>query len=281
MSTTSVKPLAFIDSGIGGLPYLVHIRTAMPALPLVYVADTLNFPYGPKTESQIQAAVLDMTRRLLDRCTPSAVVVACNTASVVALQALRDNFRLPFIGVVPAVKPAAGLTRTGVIAVMATRRTVEGQYLDNLIAAHAAGKTVIKHAATELIQKIEEDPFMADRPGFELMLDGLKDQFKAREVDTVVLGCTHFLHLDQVFHERFGSSFTVLDSREGVCRRTSQVLLQAGFGPSGEPDAGGGPQESKTQGAWGNHFFITGTEDPQGLYSRVARRFGLDFGGIL
>src|SRR5512141_928404 len=101
--TETLQPIAFIDSGVGGIPYLAHLRSRLPGAPLVYVADNLNFPYGPKSEDEVRAAVLAMARRTIGRYRPELLVVACNTASTLALDDLRQAFDLDIVGVVPAV----------------------------------------------------------------------------------------------------------------------------------------------------------------------------------
>ena len=137
------EPVAFLDSGVGGLPYLAHARKHLHSERFVYVADRENFPYGEKSRTAIIAAALSVAGRLLEREHPRLVVVACNTMSVVALADLRARFPVPFVGVVPAVKPAASLSRRKRVGVLATRQTVEGDYLRNLIVQHASGCDVV------------------------------------------------------------------------------------------------------------------------------------------
>ena len=239
------KPLAFIDSGVGGIPYLAHLRTRLPGAPLVYVADNLNFPYGPKSESEIRQGVLAMTRRLLERYRPELVVVACNTASMLALEALRAEFDIDFVGVVPAVKPAALHSRARSIGVM----------------------------ATELIGAIERDPFMDDAGNYRRLLDDIGTRFAAEGVDTIVLGCTHFLMLKPELLAHFGNGFTILDSREGVTNRTLHLLEEHGcLDDYRALEAGqAGPSV----------FHLTADIQGPSVYERVAGAYGLQFGGTL
>ena len=151
------RPVAFLDSGIGGLPYLAAARLLLPSAPYVYLADRENFPYGDRTPERITAAVTAAVQRLLTSAHPRVVVIACNTASVVALPALRARFDLPFVGVVPAVKTAAASTPGGRFGVLATQQTVEGEYLRGLIASHAPGCTVVALPAAGLVRFVEED----------------------------------------------------------------------------------------------------------------------------
>ncbi len=138
-SEMTPDPVAFLDSGVGGLPYLAHARKHLRGQRFVYVADRENFPYGEKSRPEIIEAALAVAGRLIEREHPRLVVVACNTMSVVALAELRARFHVPFVGVVPAVKPAASLSRKKRVGVLATRQTVEGDYLRNLIGQHASG----------------------------------------------------------------------------------------------------------------------------------------------
>ena len=126
------RPVVVFDSGVGGLPYLQRLREFLPDETFSYVADTANFPYGEKSTAELNDIVHRQMERLIHRIVPKLVVVACNTASVVALSELRAAFGLPFVGVVPAVKPAAETTENKRIGLIATRKTVEDPYTDML-----------------------------------------------------------------------------------------------------------------------------------------------------
>jgi glutamate racemase len=270
---TSLKPLAFIDSGVGGIPYLEHLRSRLPHAPLVYVADNLNFPYGPKSEPEIRSAVLAMARRTIARYRPELLVVACNTASMLSLEDLRAEFDLDIVGVVPAVKPAALRSQARSIGVMATERATKGAYLDRLVAEFASDCRVTRVAATELIRAIENDPFMDDNATYERLLGDIRDRFRALGVDTIVLGCTHFLMLKPELLGRFGADFTIVDSREGVTRRTLHLLERHG---SLRDYQALEPGEARA-----SYFHLTGEGTGSGVHERVARAYGLEFGGCL
>jgi len=270
-------PIAFIDSGIGGLPYLSYLRDLIPHAPLVYVADNLHFPYGQKTEEEVQKSVHEMTSRLVDRYHPRLIVVACNTASMVALDHLRKSFTQDFVGVVPAVKPAAAVSVTRAIGVMATERSLKGTYMDRLVAEHASDCDIVRVAATELINTIETDPFMADRDHYAHLLHDIRASFVAKNVDTIVLGCTHFLHLNNELLSVFGNEFSIVDSRDGVSHQAVRVLEKRGLFD----------QYAVMETASLGIFHLTTTEPtPQNAtslatYQRVAEKFGLAFGGNL
>jgi len=269
----SLAPIAFIDSGVGGLPYLAHMRTLLRRAPMVYVADNLTFPYGNKTEDQIRVGVQSMVQRLTERYQPEIIVVACNTASVVALGQLREEFNYDFVGVVPAIKPAAEISKTGVIGLLATERTIKGAYLEKLIQDHASGKKVVKQAATELIRSIEDDPFAQDRRRAETLLQQTYETFRSQGADTIVLGCTHFLHLDDAFHRVFGTGFTVLDSREGVSRQTLRVMERKGHLEN--------YREIRNSSKSPSILHLTREAPGGSTYERIAPVFGLEYGGNL
>lgn len=271
----TAKPIAFLDSGIGGLPYLAAARGMLPGRRCLYVADRENFPYGEKPREGIIAAVESAVRKLLAREDPELVVVACNTASVVALEALRDRFPLPFVGVVPAIKPAAAASAGGRFGVLATQQTVEGEYLRGLIARFAAGCAVVSLPAADLVRFVEED-----------LLDSTRDQrldrvalevqrFHVERIDTLVLACTHFLHLEEEFRELLEArGIRVIDSRDGVSRQIARLCGEGGGDrvrtPEGE--ARGGPDGA---------LYVTGEAPIEERYRLFGQRFGLCFAGRL
>ena len=145
--TEGAKPIAFLDSGVGGLPYLEMAREHLPKENFIYLADRKNFPYGTKSAEEVFAAVAVLTDRILAAEKPKVFVLACNTMSVVALTRLRKLYpRLPFVGVVPAVKPAAERTKVKRIGVLATNRTLQDAYLDDLIRRFASSCEVVRVA---------------------------------------------------------------------------------------------------------------------------------------
>jgi glutamate racemase len=260
-SEMTPDPVAFLDSGVGGLPYLAHTRAKAPRERYVYVADRENFPYGEKDPEQIVHASISVTERLIAREHPRLIVVACNTISVVALAALRGRFALPFVGVVPAVKPAAALSRKRRVGVLATRQTVEGEYLRRLIETHAADCTVVSLPAAGLVEYVEEAMFRAtpeermERVRLEV------ERFHDERIDALVLGCTHFLHLEEEFRDLLGrEGITLVDSREGVSRQVQRLLAESRSGA----DAGGG-----------SSLYVTGPVPLEPRYSWFAGMFDL------
>jgi glutamate racemase len=254
-------PVAFLDSGVGGLPYLAHARARRPRERYVYVADRENFPYGEKDPGRIIEASISVTERLIARENPRLVVVACNTISVVALSALRGRFPLPFVGVVPAVKPAAALSRKRRVGVLATRQTVEGEYLRRLVETHAADCSVVSLPAAGLVEFVEETMFRASPQERMERVSREVERFRGERIDALVLGCTHFLHLEREFRDLLSrEGITLVDSREGVSRQVARLLAE-------EPS-------SREPGGEGS-LYVTGPVPPEPRYSWFAREFGL------
>jgi glutamate racemase len=254
------EPIIFFDSGVGGLPYLALARERLPDERFIYIADRLHYPYGERTTAEIQALVLAVFGRAAERFRPKLAVIACNTASVAALDRLRQAFRLPFVGVVPAVKPAAAFTHNHRIGVLATPQTVKNDYLDGLIRDFADGCEVKRIPAPRLRDFVETRLFDATAAEKAEVIGEAADSVRASGADVVVLACTHYLHVTSELAEAFGADVRLIDSREGVVNQLERVLdreqLRAGerTGPDG--------------------FFLTGAALPEERYRRFAGRFG-------
>lgn len=220
------RPVAVLDSGIGGLPYLSWIQDHLPHESLLYLADRRNFPYGSKTTEEVRALGRRLVSSLIARENPKILVVACNTMTVQALDDLRSSFDLPIIGVVPAVKTAAQVTANGRIGVLATQGTIDSPYLKKLIEDFCDGTQTFALAAGDIVDHVENDylnPNLAER---DQILGRWADQLKAQDVDTLVLGCTHFLHVSEDFKRILGPTLRIVDSRDGVGRQTRKVLQE-------------------------------------------------------
>jgi glutamate racemase len=263
--------VAFLDSGVGGLPYLAHARKVLPGRRFVYVADREKFPYGEKDPETIVAATVSLAERLIQRERPRLVVVACNTMSVVALPHLRARFDVPFVGVVPAVKPAASLSRRKRVGVLATRQTVEGEYLRNLIARHASGCEVVSLSSSALVEFVEKGLHDASPRERECRVREEVDRFLSERIDALVLGCTHFLHLETEFRNLLDAEgIALVDSREGVSRQALRLLEE---GPSGQAP---GPSTDPL-----DILYVTGQLPLENRYDWFARQFGLQLRGGL
>jgi glutamate racemase len=214
------------DSGVGGLSVFDCIAATLPALRLLYVADNAYFPYGTKDETALVARVRDLLAKLVERLRPDLIVIACNTASTVALPAVRDALAVPIVGTVPAIKPAAQSSGTRVIGLLGTPGTAKRQYTQALIDEFASGCTVLRHGSTELVemaeQKLRGEPI--DPAAVKRALAGLLDQPGAERMDTVVLACTHFPLLADELAAAVPQRLRWIDSGNAIARRVASLL---------------------------------------------------------
>jgi len=217
--------LLVFDSGVGGLSVLDSIRRRLPQAPIVYVADSGGFPYGTKSEAEIAARVPALLGRLVERYHPRLIVIACNTASTIALAAVRAALDLPIVGTVPAIKPAALASKTRTIGVLGTKATVRQPYVDRLAAEFAADCAVIRHGSAELVELAEAA--LRGRPGgpadYRAVMDGLLAQPGGDAIDTVVLACTHFPLVADALAAASPHPLTFVDGAEGIARRVATL----------------------------------------------------------
>ncbi|PKB25710.1 glutamate racemase [Novosphingobium kunmingense] len=227
----AAAPLLLFDSGVGGLSVLAALRRVLPDAPVIYAADNGGLPYGTKSEAEIAARVCGLLGRMSERFRPRLICIACNTASTIALAMVRDVLNVPVVGTVPAIKPAAEATRSGVIGLLGTAATVRQVYVDRLEADHASGKTLLRFAASELIGAAEAklrgkavDPATIARA-----VAGLRDQPRGDRIDTVVLACTHFPLLTDELASTFGPDVRFVDGAEGIARRIAHLTANQRF----------------------------------------------------
>lgn len=222
-------PFLVFDSGVGGLSVLGAIRAQLPGWPVVYAADNAGFPYGTKSEAEIAGRVPALLGRLVERYRPALVVIACNTASTIALGAVRAALDVPVVGTVPAIKPAAAVSRTRVIGVLGTAATVRQPYVDRLAADFAADCTVLRHGSARLVEFAEAKLHGAptDAAAFSRELAGLLDQPGGSAIDTVVLACTHFPLIADELHTAAPRPLVFVDGAAGIARRVAHLLGQA------------------------------------------------------
>ena len=223
-SPPPVAPLLFFDSGIGGLSVLRAVREKLPHAPIIYAADYAGLPYGTKSEAEIAARVPALLGRLVERYRPRLVTIACNTACTIALGHVRAALDLPVVGTVPAIKPAAEATRTGVIGLLGTAATIRQPYVDRLQSDHAAGMTLLRHAAPELVHAAEaklRGEFVNPQIYVDAMR-GLTHHPDGDRLDVVALGCTHFpLVADEL--AAASSNMRFVDGAAGIARRIAHV----------------------------------------------------------
>jgi glutamate racemase len=274
-------PILFLDSGIGGLPYVESVRTLLPAQPFVYIADTAHFPYGIRPEQEILRIVEETTTAALAYFGPKLMVLACNTASVVALSHLRRAFDIPIVGVVPAVKPAAGTPGEGEIVVLSTARTADGHELARLIARFAGGTPVRVVAAGSLVSFVEEEIADATPPQRRAAARQALREVAPGRTKAVVLGCTHFTHLREEMQMLLGPDVAVVDSRDGVARRVRELVTddqrEAAAVVAGGTEVADGPVATGRDA-----FYVTGNGDTSAArkhYRALSQRYGMEFGG--
>lgn len=218
------------DSGVGGLSVLHELRMARPDHRVIYVADNEFFPYGNRTEPELIGHLPGLLARLCDAYTPDVVVVACNTASTVALSEIRAALGVSVVGTVPAIKPAALKTETGVIGLLGTPGTVERQYTEELISEYAPDVHVIRHGSSELVE-FAEAKLRGEQLNFtelKSVLEKLTNHRRGHDMDTLVLACTHFPLIRDEITYLLSPDITIIDSGEAVARQTINRLNLAG-----------------------------------------------------
>lgn len=228
---TSASPsrppeVLLFDSGVGGLSIGQNLRHRLPGVHLSFLADNAGFPYGNQPEDVVIRRTVQLVTEQLARRPADIVVVACNTASTVALPALRAVVPVPVIGVVPAVKPAAALSVNRRIGLLATPATIRRPYLDQLIREFAADCSVIRVGQPDLVHWIERWARGAELP--EEALAATLLPLNEAQVDTVVLGCTHYPLIGETFRRLLPEVRYWVDSGDAIARRAESLLLQKG-----------------------------------------------------
>ena len=218
---TDARPILFFDSGVGGLSIVAPARAALPRAPFVYAADSAGFPYGIRDEAEIAARVPVLLGRLAERYRPRLIVIACNTASTIALPAVRAALDLPVVGTVPAIRPAAAISGTRTIGVLGTAATVRQRYVDDLAARFAGDCAVLRHGSAALVE-LAEAKLRGEAPApeaFAAALDGLRGQPGGDAIDVVVNACTHFPLVEAELAAAAPRPLRFVDGGEGIARR--------------------------------------------------------------
>jgi glutamate racemase len=230
------SPIGVFDSGVGGLSVLHAMRALMPEEAMIYLADQAHVPYGPRPMAQIQAFSEEITRFLLAKGA-KMVVVACNTASAAALAHLRQRFsEVPFVGMEPAVKPAAEQTKSGVVGVLATPATFQGALYASVVERFAQGVTVLQDTCPGLVGQIEKGDLA--EPETRQILEKAILPMLAKGVDTVVMGCTHYPFVIPLIEEIGGGQLRVIDPAPAVARQAKRVLEARGIQRQTQEKAG-------------------------------------------
>lgn len=249
--------IGVFDSGLGGLSIAREIRRALPWAELVYAADSRYCPYGDRVPAEILDRSLVMIGALVERGA-AVVVIACNTATAVALETARATFSVPIIGLEPAVKPATALSKSRSIGVIATPRTVASERLARLIERFAGQTTVHVAAAPEWVPLVERGE--VDGEAALRAVDRVVTPLVERGVDTLVLGCTHFPFLRPAIAEVAGPQVQVIDSGEAVARRTATLV---------------GDRDRSDRNATGRFTLVT-TGDPAAVSCQATRLLGAE-----
>lgn len=213
------RPIGVFDSGVGGLSVLAEIKKQLPAQSFVFLADQANNPYGGKTKKQLNELAERITRFLLKHDI-KLMVVACNTATCYAIDHLRSTFEIPIVGVVPAIKPAANVTKTGKVAILATPATAKSAYLKKLIKDFAPALDVFRIGCDGLEESVE---YLKLKEIYQL-LDIYLDKVKKTGADVIVLGCTHYPFLKKEIKKRINSNIKVIDSGRAIALRVKYIL---------------------------------------------------------
>ena len=221
---TPAAPILFFDSGVGGLSVLAPTRALIPTAPIVYAADSAGFPYGTRSEAELSARIPALLGRLVERYRPRLAVIACNTASTIALDHVRSALDIPVVGTVPAIKPAAALSKSRVIGVLGTEATVRQPYVDDLAARFAGDCTVVRHGSNALVLLAEAKlrGTAIDPAAIAAALAPMRAAPRGEEIDVIVLACTHFpLLADEIAAAWPG--VTQIDGGPGIARRIAHL----------------------------------------------------------
>ncbi|MGJ8672082.1 glutamate racemase [Rubritalea sp.] len=224
------KSVGILDSGVGGLSVLLEIRKKLPNIPIHYIGDSAWCPYGNKPAEQIQARSFAVTERLIEMGAHT-IVVACNSATIHAVEALRASYPITFIGMEPAVKPASKLTKTGTIGVLATEASIAGEKFHRLLQTHIHpnGLKVITQHCPDFVTLVERGVLTGAEVEDAVSRYALP-MVKAG-ADTLVLGCTHYPFLRETIQKVVGPSIQLIDTGEAVARQTASILaLDRGHG---------------------------------------------------
>ena len=220
------NPIGVFDSGVGGTSIWKEIQKLLPKESTIYLADSKNAPYGEKSRERILQLSIKNTELLLDKgC--KLIVVACNTATTNAIDFLRNNYDVPFIGIEPAIKPAALQSKSKTVGILATKGTLSSSLFHSTSENHAGGIKIIEQEGTGLVPLIESGKVNSDET--KTLLSSYLKPMLEKGIDYLVLGCTHYPYLIPVLEEMLPENVQIIDSGEAVARQTKAVLFKTGM----------------------------------------------------
>ena len=217
------NPIGIFDSGIGGLSVLRDIRGLLPHEKLIFIADSAFAPYGNKPLEFIQQRSKDLSRFLLEQGAKT-VVVACNTATAIAVNQLREQFNIPIIAMEPGVKPAISATRSGIVGVLATENTLTSQQFTRLLHRYAENVQVISQPCPGLVEQIESGEFDSIRT--RQLIEQYTAPLLSAGADTIVLGCTHYPLIRQQIADIIGPNITIIETGQAVAQQVKHVIAE-------------------------------------------------------
>lgn len=214
--------IGIFDSGMGGLSIYKSIKKLMPEAVCLYYADHAHFPYGDKSVQQIKSFSSEISSFLVSRGA-SIIVVACNTATIAAIKYLRSSFQIPFVGTVPAIKPACLYSKNKKAAVLLTQTASRGGVFHHLVSSHANGVEIFTVRSSRLV-KISEEQLQSD-PSSMHYVSSILEPLIDKGVDALVLGSTHFIFLKSWIEDIYPGKFQIFDPSEGVAKQTQRLYL--------------------------------------------------------
>lgn len=243
--------VGIFDSGVGGLSVLRAIHELLPGLDILYFADQAHVPYGRRPMQEIRQFSSEITRFLIKKKV-DLVVVACNTASAAALKTLREEFtQIPIVGMEPAVKPASEISKTRSVGVLATPATFQGELYKSLVHRYGEGLQIHQNTCPGLVEEIEKGNLHSNKT-YQILQDALQPMQQA-QVDTIVLGCTHYPFVLSVIREICGSQITAIDPAPAIARRVRSLL----------------PPQAQTQHSEAPSIFFYTSGNPEELQQQI------------
>ncbi|MDR0503325.1 MAG: glutamate racemase [Treponema sp.] len=258
------KPVLFLDSGIGGIPYCRDFLDRNGNEEVCYIADREHFPYGLCSKEELIAILSALTEKLITAADPKIIVIACNTATICALEHLRRSFNhVPFVGTVPAVKPAVMTSHSGKVGILGSQRTINDTYSHKLAESLGFHGDILGVPATELIEFVEQRFDSASGREKTDIVRKYINIFHEHGVDTIVLACTHFLYLQEEFRKEASPQITILDSIAGITKRIEYLL-----------DENDSLLRSETNFKPAHRLLLTGESPPDSFWQKRAQALG-------